>query len=105
MYQGTKEMAECRIDSLKNYIPVRQWFFKIYGDDAARLIERCVSERCKKIDFTAFTHEPFNGTEKRTRTSTGLPPLAPEASVSTNSTTSAIDAYITHFRDESQMIL
>ena len=34
----------------------------------------------------------INGTEKRTRTSTGLPPLAPEASVSTNSTTSAIDA-------------
>ncbi len=35
--------------------------------------------------------EPIkNGTEKRTRTSTGLPPLAPEASVSTNSTTSAI---------------
>ncbi|GEM_PF-2126357 len=31
----------------------------------------------------------INGTEKRTRTSTGLPPLAPEASVSTNSTTSA----------------
>ena len=32
----------------------------------------------------------INGTEKRTRTSTGLPPLAPEASVSTNSTTSAL---------------
>ncbi|KTD76461.1 phosphatidylserine decarboxylase [Legionella waltersii] len=31
----------------------------------------------------------LNGTEKRTRTSTELPPLAPEASVSTNSTTSA----------------
>jgi hypothetical protein len=32
------------------------------------------------------------GTEKRTRTSTEFPPLAPEASVSTNSTTSAFRA-------------
>ena len=33
--------------------------------------------------------ERIIGAEERTRTSTGLPPLAPEASVSTNFTTSA----------------
>jgi hypothetical protein len=39
----------------------------------------------------------LNRTEKRTRTSTELPPLAPEASVSTNSTTSAIKAKVLNF--------
>lgn len=40
----------------------------------------------------------LNGTEKRTRTSTGLPPLAPEASVSTNSTTSALTRKLLKFQ-------
>ena len=38
----------------------------------------------------------INCTEGRTRTGTGLPPHAPQACVSTNSTTSAINILIIH---------
>ena len=41
------------------------------------------------VNRVSLTMNDIDGTEERTRTSTGLPPLAPEASASTNSATSA----------------
>ncbi len=55
---------------------------------------QCVTSDCEPLRSVLNSH---NGTEKRTRTSTGFPPLAPEASVSTNSTTSAIRAKLPKF--------
>ena len=48
---------------------------------------QCITYVCEPLRIVI---KSINGTEKRTRTSTEFPPLAPEASVSTNSTTSAL---------------
>jgi hypothetical protein len=65
---------------------------------AGRLLKRYERGFFKDINYPQYSYSQvgaensinvINGTEKRTRTSTELPPLAPEASVSTNSTISA----------------
>ena len=46
-------------------------------------------DRKQTIEMGKVFSNNLSGAEERTRTSTGLPPQAPEAYVSTNSTTSA----------------
>ncbi len=58
---------------------------RVCQQDVEENFPRDPCRRYEKTRLRGFDHLPSRGAQKRTRTSTKLPPLAPEASASTNS--------------------